>query len=57
MSRPQTIDRVVLAVRKLTEGLIAQDQRQIGVHETVRAAEADLRDALRAAFLKESAEP
>ena len=57
MTRPQTIDRVVLAVRKLTEALIVQDQRQIGVHETVRAAEADLRDALRAAFLKESAEP
>ena len=57
MTRPQTIDRVVLAVRKLTEGLIAQDQRQIGVHETVRSAEADLREALRAAFgMKEPAE-
>jgi hypothetical protein len=41
MTRPQTIDRVALAIRKLTEALIAQDQRQIGVHETVRTAEAD----------------
>jgi hypothetical protein len=57
MTRPQTIDRVALAIRKLTEALIAQDQRQIGGHETVITAQADLREALRAAFgMKEPAE-
>jgi hypothetical protein len=47
MSRPSNADRVAGAIRRLIEALIAADQKQIGVHETVTAAEADLRAALR----------
>jgi hypothetical protein len=50
MSRQQNVDALAGAIRKLIEALIAQDQRQIGIHETVAAAQMDLRDALRAAL-------
>ena len=60
MSTRQNVDQLAGAIRKLVEVLIAQDQRQIGVHETVMAAEADLRAALRAVLgmkVEESAQP
>jgi hypothetical protein len=53
---PKNVDVLARAIRRLIEALIAQDQRQIGVHETVATAQADLRDALRAVFGKERAE-
>jgi hypothetical protein len=53
---PKNVDVLARAIRRLIEALIAQDQRQIGVHETFATAQADLRDALRAVFGKERAE-
>jgi hypothetical protein len=50
MTREQNVAALAGAIRKLIEALIAQDQRIIGVHETVTAAQADLRDALQAAL-------
>jgi hypothetical protein len=56
MTRARDVDQLAGAIRRLIEALIAADQRQIGVHETVTAAEADLRAALRAVLgQKESA--
>jgi hypothetical protein len=58
MTRQQTVDQLAGSIRRLIEAVIAQDQRQIGVHQTVNEAETNLRTALRAAFrMKESAEP
>jgi hypothetical protein len=58
MTRQQTVDQLVGAIRRLMEALIAQEQRQIGVHETVMAAETNLRDAIRRALgTKETAQP
>jgi hypothetical protein len=45
--KPRDIDTLVASIRHLIEALIAQDHQQIGVHESVTAAQADLRDALR----------
>jgi hypothetical protein len=50
MSRPSNVDQVVAGIRRLIEALIAQDQKQIGAHESVMAAQADLRDAITRAF-------
>jgi hypothetical protein len=46
MSRQSDVDQVVAGIRRLIEALIAQDHQQIGVHESVTAAQADLRDAI-----------
>jgi hypothetical protein len=50
MTKQRDVDALVASIRHLIEALIAQDQKQIGVHEIVTAAEADLRAALRAVF-------
>jgi hypothetical protein len=42
----RNVDALVASIRHLIEALIAQDQKQIGVHESVMTAQADLRDAL-----------
>jgi len=43
-------DDVAASIRKLMDALITEDQRKIGIHETVTVAQADLRDSLRAAI-------
>jgi hypothetical protein len=57
MSRPQDVDRLAAAIRRLIEALIAGDHRVIGSHQDLTDAQAGLRDALRNVFLKERAEP
>jgi hypothetical protein len=55
---PRDVDALVASIRHLIEALIAQDHQQIGVHESVMAAQADLRDAIKRVLgMKESAEP
>jgi hypothetical protein len=56
--KTRDVDALAGAIRHMIEVLIAQDQKQIGVHETVTTAQADLRDAIaRVLGMKESAEP
>jgi hypothetical protein len=58
MTRERDVDQLAGALRRLIEALIAGDQGRIGVHQDLTAAQAGLRDALRAALgTKESAEP
>jgi hypothetical protein len=58
MTKQRDVDALVASIRHLIEALIAQDQKQIGVHETVLIAQADLRDAIKRTLgMKESAEP
>jgi hypothetical protein len=58
MIRPQSVDQLAQAIRRLIEALIASDRREIGIHQSVIEAQTNLRDALRAALgVKESAEP
>ena len=54
MSRPQNVDQLADRLRDYVRAVI--DQGQIGGHENVTKALADLHDALRDAFgMKESA--
>ena len=50
MTKQRDVDALVASIRHLIEALIAQDQKQIGVHETVLMAQADLRDAIKRVF-------
>jgi hypothetical protein len=50
MTKQRDVDALVASIRHLIEALIAQDQKQIGVHETVLTAQADLRDTLKRAL-------
>jgi hypothetical protein len=56
MTRAQDVDQLAGAIRRLVEAVIAGDQGRIGVHQDLTAAQAGLRDALRAVFLKEPAQ-
>jgi hypothetical protein len=49
-TRQQSVDALAGAIRKLIEVLIARDQGSIGAHERATEAQANLRDALRAAL-------
>ena len=46
----RNVDALVASIRHLVEALMAQDHQQIGVHETVLMAQADLRDTLKRAL-------
>ena len=56
MTRAQDVDQLAGAIRRLVEAVIAGDQGRIGVHQDLTAAQAGLRDALRAVFHKEPAQ-
>jgi hypothetical protein len=49
-TRQQNVDALAGAIRRLIEALIAGDRGAIGVHQDLTAAQANLRDALRAVF-------
>jgi hypothetical protein len=54
--KSRDVDALVASIRHMIEVLIAQDHQQIGAHESVMAAQADLRDAItRVLGVKENA--
>ena len=58
--RERDVDRFIDKLRDYMRLLIAADQGHIGVHESVTAAQADLRDVFKRALgmkLEERAEP
>ena len=60
MTRAQDVDQLAGAIRRLIEALIAGDRGAIGSHQDLTAAQAGLREALRAVLMtkiEERAEP
>ena len=60
MTRARDVDQLAGAIRRLIEALIAGDRGAIGSHQDLTAAQAGLREALRAVLMtkiEERAEP
>jgi hypothetical protein len=46
MSGPSNVDQVVAGIRDLVQAMMARNEGQIGGHESVTAAQSNLRDVI-----------